>query len=405
MSNDTQSQIDSTASALTYQTAHYNEDRGGLIVAICILNLTVIVTTVVVRLYAQNTIGKIRSLDSWLICIAAIIAIGVNICELVAKQNGLGKHFLRVMTEDSHPPNNYVTVFKMGYAMYLQQTLALMITKLSILAFYHRIFTVRHVTFKWSIYVTSLVSLCAGIATFIVFVFQCIPVELFWNRIYESLPPPYPVSLEGHCMSATIHVVVPLFFDLGTEIVILVLPVIGVWKLKLPMNKKLGLLTAFSLGIFVTAISIVRLVYTFPLAQGPDMSWDDIDVFLWTAIQCSFSIASACVPTMAPLYRVLSAKSKSSSYGNLEPSNSRRRTAQRSAPLESYGDTWIEDFDRDEGNESKDQFVNAHEVMCSSDVVSKSCGRGCESSVAGPQIEMKKISVRKDITIQRSSMV
>lgn len=72
MSNDTQSQIDSTASALTYQTAHYNEDRGGLIVAICILNLTVIVTTVVVRLYAQNTIGKIRSLDSWLICIAAV---------------------------------------------------------------------------------------------------------------------------------------------------------------------------------------------------------------------------------------------------------------------------------------------------------------------------------------------
>ncbi|KAK6610944.1 hypothetical protein H4I96_02542 [Botrytis cinerea] len=390
MSNDTQSQIDSTASALTYQTAHYNEDRGGLIVAICILNLTVIVTTVVVRLYAQNTIGKIRSLDSWLICIAAIIAIGVNICELVAKQNGLGKHFLRVMTEDSHPPNNYVTVFKMGYAMYLQQTLALMITKLSILAFYHRIFTVRHVTFKWSIYVTSLVSLCAGIATFIVFVFQCIPVELFWNRpLYVCYNP---------CRGA-------LFFDLGTEIVILVLPVIGVWKLKLPMNKKLGLLTAFSLGIFVTAISIVRLVYTFPLAQGPDMSWDDIDVFLWTAIQCSFSIASACVPTMAPLYRVLSAKSKSSSYGNLEPSNSRRRTAQRSAPLESYGDTWIEDFDRDEGNESKDQFVNAHEVMCSSDVVSKSCGRGCESSVAGPQIEMKKISVRKDITIQRSSMV
>ncbi|TGO92416.1 hypothetical protein BPOR_0003g00140 [Botrytis porri] len=390
MSNATQSQIDSAASALAYQTAHYNEDRGGMIVGICVLNLIVIFTTVVVRLYAQNTIGKIRSLDSWLICIAAIIAIGVN---------------LRVMTEDPHPPDNYVTVFKMGYAMYLQQTLALMTTKLSILAFYHRIFTIRHITFKWSIYATSVVSLCAGIATFIVFVFQCVPVELFWNRIYESLPPPYPVSLEGHCMSATIHVVVPLFFDLGTEVVILILPVIGVWKLKLPMNKKLGLLTAFSLGIFVTVISIVRLIYTFPLAQGPDMSWDDVDVFLWTAIQCSFSIASACVPTMAPLYRVLSAKSKSNSYGNLDSSNARRRTAQKSAPLESHGDTWIDGFDRDDGNASKDQFVNAHEAMCSSDVVPKSCGRSSELSVAGPQFEMKKISVRKDITIQRSSLV
>jgi hypothetical protein len=203
----------------------------------------------------------------------------------------------------------------MGYWIYLIQTLALMTTKLAILTFYRRIFTVRFPVFRWSIYGTMVFATLSGIASFIVFVFQCVPVQLFWLRCWLTIPGPPPVSLEGHCLSATIHVVVPLFFDLASEIAILILPVIGLWNLQLAFKKKVGLFFAFSLGIFVTAISIIRLAYAFPVNIGLDMPWDDVNIFLWTVIQVSFGIVGSCVPAMAPLFWIFKKRTGGTAYG------------------------------------------------------------------------------------------
>jgi hypothetical protein len=59
-------------SAVAYQTAHFNDDKSATILAICILDIALVVIFISLRLYAQNTIGKIASIDSWLICIAAV---------------------------------------------------------------------------------------------------------------------------------------------------------------------------------------------------------------------------------------------------------------------------------------------------------------------------------------------
>ncbi|KAH8669584.1 hypothetical protein BGZ60DRAFT_486923 [Tricladium varicosporioides] len=313
MSNATITTQLAQEAAIAYQTAHYGDDLSTRLYAIWTINLLVVVISVTGRIYAQSTIGKAFSLDSWLICTAALLAVGTNACVIIATRHGLGKHQLRVVQTDLNPPQNFIMIFKMGYSTYLLQTLVLMFTKLSILAFYRRVFTVRLAVFRWAIDGTALFSTLAGIATFIVFVFQCVPVQLFWLRCYLVLPIPPPVSLDGHCMSPTIHVVVPLFFDLASEVAILILPVIGIWNLQLRMRKKVGLLFAFSLGIFVTAISIIRLVYAFPVNIGLDMTWDDVNIFVWTAVQVSFGISCACVPAMAPLYRLFK-KSKPGSY-------------------------------------------------------------------------------------------
>jgi hypothetical protein len=72
MANATEAMAQAVQSALAYQTAHYDDDKSPLIIGVCIFNITMVVLTVAIRLYAQNVIGKIFSADSWLICFAAV---------------------------------------------------------------------------------------------------------------------------------------------------------------------------------------------------------------------------------------------------------------------------------------------------------------------------------------------
>jgi hypothetical protein len=61
-----------------------------------------------------------------------------------------------------------------------------MFTKLAIIALYARIFGLIHHDrfFRYGIYVCAAFSMLLGIMEILVFVLQCIPPEVFWNRIY-----------------------------------------------------------------------------------------------------------------------------------------------------------------------------------------------------------------------------
>jgi hypothetical protein len=300
----------------------------------------------------------------------------------------------------------------MGYYVYLFQTLVLMSTKLSILLFYRRVFTVRFAGFRWGIYITFFCSLCSGIATFFVYTFQCIPVQLFWNRGYLVVPTPPPVSLEGHCLSATIHVVVPLFFDLATEIAILTLPTIALWKIQLPKRKKVGLTFAFSLGIFVTAISIIRLVYAFPLNVGLDMPWDDVNAIVWTAVQVSFGIVCACVPAMAPLYRLVKSKTKNRTKANTYGNSYGRHTdrvgtfTQNSRKGQAtYEENWAaEETESTKGLKDKTNYEGVPEqqdwgrIRTVSNTITGGMKNGYQKQK--DQIPMQKISVTRDVVVE-----
>ena len=188
-----------------------------------------------------------------------------------------------------------------------------MFLKLAILVFYRRAFTMRNKAFRLSIMIVGAFSIVLGVAQTIEFILACIPASLFWERVYLALgeAPPHPLS--GYCMPQTIHLTIPLILDLVSEVAILVLPAIALWDLQLPIRKKFGLFFAFSLGFFVTAISIVRLVQAYKLKNDGDLTWNDADSYLWQTLQVAFGVACACVPAMAPLYRL--AKQRAVSKG------------------------------------------------------------------------------------------
>ncbi|KAL1961559.1 hypothetical protein VTN77DRAFT_1596 [Rasamsonia byssochlamydoides] len=294
----------STSSSLAYQKAHFDDDRAPGILAACIIGIFFAAVSVILRLWAQAMIGKMLSADSWLILIAAVTAIATAACTLAAIDNGLGKHEFRVLSEDPNPPERTAFIFEMGYVVTVVQAVGLIFTKLSILLFYHRVFTTPHRALKWTIRLLFACCLALNVASIIEFILACIPPQAFWLQVYPALGYAPPDPRVGTCNSHILHLVVPPVADLIFDTLVLVVPAVVLWNLQLPVRKRIGLIFAFSFGTFVTAISILRFVFGFKMESGGDLSWDASDSFLWTSVQICFGVSTACIPAMAPLYRL-----------------------------------------------------------------------------------------------------
>ena len=281
-----------------------------------------------------------------------------------------------------------------------------MFLKLAILVFYRRAFTLRNKTFRLSILLVGAFSVVLGVAQTIEFILACIPASLFWERVYLILAatPPHPLS--GYCMPQTIHLTIPLILDLVSEVAILILPAIALWELQLPIRKKFGLFFAFSLGFLVTAISIVRLVQAYKLKNDGDLTWNDVDSYLWQTLQVSFGVACACVPAMAPLYRL--AKQRAASKGT--PSKYYRQV--RPTGKSAFG-SLKSGYSNPQADRESTNGLNHHTEPSSSepDLEFGTQGYDCASTFqntivgshkdekAGSNIQMEGINMARDIRV------
>lgn len=113
------------------------------------------------------------------------------------------------------------------------------LTKVSILLLYLRLFPdhIFRIITKIGLVFCSM----AGTAFFFACIFQCAPVSLIWTF--------WDGEHKGKCMDwagqGWAHVSINVFADVA----ILVLPLPTIWKLNLPLEKKLGVLAMFSVGL------------------------------------------------------------------------------------------------------------------------------------------------------------
>ena len=77
-------------------------------------------------------------------------------------------------------------------------------------------------------------------------------------------------------------------FDLLTDCLILSIPIVMVWRLRLPLTKKLVLFGLFSLTIITMIVALVRLLVVPKGRIGSDLTWS----FSWSNIEMSISTSS-----------------------------------------------------------------------------------------------------------------
>ncbi|XPS79832.1 hypothetical protein M3J09_011803 [Ascochyta lentis] len=120
--------------------------------------------------------------------------------------------------------------------------------------------------------------------------FVCTPVSFAWKQ--------WDGEHTGKCINnnslAFTHAAHSIFVDFVT----LSLPITQIWKLHLGMKKKIGVLLMFSVGAFVTVVSMLRLRSLVHFANTTDMTWDYLEASLWSVIECQVGIICTCMPSI-----------------------------------------------------------------------------------------------------------
>ncbi|KAJ5113709.1 hypothetical protein N7456_002243 [Penicillium angulare] len=192
-------------------------------------------------------------------------------------------------------PDWMVTMLKAIYVCELTFIATLTVVKLSILAFYHSIFSIS-TTFKLCVKLAFVLSLMWGIIGVFVEAFQCKPVSALWNDMGSA----------EYCLAAGRIWLGLEITNLFGDVAILAMPLFMIKQLNLPRNRKYSLGGIFLLGSLACVCSIVKLSFLWN-PNNPYLS-DVSPTMIWSSIQLGTSILCACLPTLTPLLRLVREK-------------------------------------------------------------------------------------------------
>ncbi|KAI0533190.1 hypothetical protein GGR58DRAFT_487728 [Xylaria digitata] len=166
--------------------------------------------------------------------------------------------------------------------------------KISILWFYHNLFSIDR-TLQRVIQATAVVCILWFIVATLVIALQCTPVQAYWEHF--DLPPyclEYPRVFLGYEIS-----------NLLIDVAILCIPTGTVIRLQLPWVKKAPVIGIFLLGAVVCVFSIIRLT---AIWNPPNIfaGFDFGATYLWSTLQLGVAIITSCLPTFGPLLPLFS---------------------------------------------------------------------------------------------------
>jgi hypothetical protein len=113
--------------------------------------------------------------------------------------------------------------------------LALVLTKISIVLQYMRIFTQKKIQKLCFIMIGILI--VYGIWTIFGSFFMCLPVAYFWDK-----------TIDGHCMNQLAFWFSNSALNITTDILVFAFPMPLLHALQLPRNQKIGLMIIFAFG-------------------------------------------------------------------------------------------------------------------------------------------------------------
>lgn len=134
------------------------------------------------------------------------------------------------------------------------------------------------------------------VVQFFSLVFTCNPVRAQWDITITDA-----VCLDRRATYLGASVV-----NVITDVVLLALPLPYIWNLNSPSFQRLVLVGMFSLGIFVSVVSIIRLSILMNLdLASPDITYNMSQVFIWSLVETNVGLICACLPSLRPAVKLL----------------------------------------------------------------------------------------------------
>ncbi|KAK2731702.1 CFEM domain-containing protein [Colletotrichum kahawae] len=246
--------------------------------------------SIFIRMVVKFSRVSVWSADDLMILITFGLLIAFVPLNANAGKSGAGQDMWTLTVDQI---TEYFKTFYIIQALYYS-TIAFL--KASILFMYLRIFPVER--FRTVLWGTQAFNLAIGVTFVLLGIFQCRPIHLAWTawrRDSES---------KGTCMDVVIMATVYSAIQVGLDIWMLILPITQILGLNMKWSKKFGLIFMFSLGLFLTAASSVRLKLLMDYHQGThNFTVGSLQICIWSDIELCVGVFTACIPTTRQFFR------------------------------------------------------------------------------------------------------
>lgn len=266
------------------------------IIIVTLVFSVVAILAVGLRFIARIKQGLSLSIDDYLVLPALFFTLGLAATTIVGVYAGhVGTH-VTIGPEGPEYGAWFITFEKVTWWGQLITVIACTFIKASLLLFYRRLF--RGETFRLITAILLGIICCWAISFSLAIVLQCIPVSQAW------LP---STARTGHCYSPNGLSVKDAMAtsNMLLDVAILIVPQPIVWKLNMPIKRRIAVSLIFLLGFFVVAISAARIYFFYSIAGNPELEYDvtynSAAAFYWTNIDVSIAIVCTCLPTIHSL--------------------------------------------------------------------------------------------------------
>jgi hypothetical protein len=134
-------------------------------------------------------------------------------------------------------------------------------------------------------------------------IFQCLPVDHYWNRVNPlhkgSCHDPSFVANSTYAQSG---------LSIVTDLTYAILPILIVRKLQMSRYKRASLSLMLGLGAVASVAVVVRIPYIVDLATTHDFLWQTTDVAIWSCVEPGLGLTILNLVVTRPLFRSVFAK-------------------------------------------------------------------------------------------------
>ncbi|KND87130.1 hypothetical protein TOPH_08210 [Tolypocladium ophioglossoides CBS 100239] len=282
----------------TYNAPEGTATSGPRIAAIVLTFTSVALLIVCARLYVRAWMIKAMGYDDSVIIVAWLGACAYTTTTVIQTKWGLG-----ITSLDDMPPEN---IYNFGLAQYIGApfyVLGIWGFKTSLLLSYLRFIPIQG--YRIAIIVIGVVVAVAHIGFICSFLFLCTPIAKQWDLSIT----------DRHCGEGVSFYLTFSALTIIFDMIVFVLPFPVLVKSNIQLRRKIALLCLFALGIFVTVIQVIRIHTIKNLSNYLNSS----NPILWSIIENDIGIIIASVPTLAPLVKYYSERSRNASGNDLQP--------------------------------------------------------------------------------------
>ncbi|CAF3567514.1 unnamed protein product [Fusarium graminearum] len=227
------------------------------------------------------------TLISWM-CFVAFVGLCIELIKL-----GSGRHFAYIEYVLDMPTIEYTEV--LDFVAHIIYTTALLLCRMSGLAFYHRLCAV-HDRLRLGISVVFGILIAGYIPQLLLIVFHCTPVTGLWPYEWQRGFEDYTCLQWGLVYSVNSSV------SLICDFLLFGIPIVMLRVLEMPRKRKIQLGCILLPGISVIAISIVRLVLVIEGQWNTDMSWAYDPMLAIEVSEIGATLIALSIPGFKPLF-------------------------------------------------------------------------------------------------------